>query len=333
MTRSKKLQVFVSSTYTDLRAERQAAVEAILSAGHIPAGMELFAAGDQSQMTVIREWIDESDVFLLILGGRYGSIEPQSGKSYVELEYSHAVEKGKPLFAVFIEEAHLEARVKERGTSVIERERPQELAAFRKLVLTKLCKPWSDPRDIKLAVHETMLKFSERAELKGWGRSDELVDTPRLTNEITRLSAENYDLRAKLHAAKSDPSIYCGLKYEQMCALLLQERLDPAVHDLGTFEALKAVARAFGNAEPTLLHCFWHLRDCFSDRRPTGAVDSFVDIVRRLRILGLVQSELLGTGSSERCYAFTEDGRRLIVRLHYENRSPDVRALHFDPPQ
>ncbi len=34
---NKKLQVFVSSTYTDLIEERQAAVQAILDAGHIPA--------------------------------------------------------------------------------------------------------------------------------------------------------------------------------------------------------------------------------------------------------------------------------------------------------
>ena len=37
----RKLQVFVSSTYSDLIEERQAAVQAILTAGHIPAGMEL----------------------------------------------------------------------------------------------------------------------------------------------------------------------------------------------------------------------------------------------------------------------------------------------------
>ena len=83
--------VFVSSTYTDLKEERQAAVEAILTAGHIPAGMELFTAGDESQMTVIKRWIDESDVFLLILGGRYGSIEANSKKSYVHLEYEYAI--------------------------------------------------------------------------------------------------------------------------------------------------------------------------------------------------------------------------------------------------
>src|ERR1700751_4385994 len=98
----RKLQVFVSSTYSDLREERQAAVEAILTAGHIPAGMELFAAGDQSQMNVIKRWIDESDVFLLILGGRYGSIDPKSKKSYIQLEYEYACEMGKALFAVVI---------------------------------------------------------------------------------------------------------------------------------------------------------------------------------------------------------------------------------------
>jgi len=34
-----KIQVFISSTYTDLIEERQAVVQAVLQAGHIPAGM------------------------------------------------------------------------------------------------------------------------------------------------------------------------------------------------------------------------------------------------------------------------------------------------------
>ena len=58
----RKLQVFVSSTFLDLKAERQAAVEAILLAGHIPAGMELFSAGDESQLEIIKKWIEASDI-------------------------------------------------------------------------------------------------------------------------------------------------------------------------------------------------------------------------------------------------------------------------------
>lgn len=103
---NKKLQVFVSSTYTDLIEERQAAVEAILDAGHIPAGMELFKAG-KSQMETIQKWIDESDVYMLILGGRYGSIEKESGLSYTELEYRYALSKQMPVFAIVLEEKFL----------------------------------------------------------------------------------------------------------------------------------------------------------------------------------------------------------------------------------
>ena len=78
----KKLQIFVSSTYTDLKEERQAAVEAILKSGNIPAGMELFTAGNESQLETITRWIDDSDIYFLILGGRYGNIEPKTGKSF-----------------------------------------------------------------------------------------------------------------------------------------------------------------------------------------------------------------------------------------------------------
>ncbi len=46
----RRLQVFVSSTYMDLKEERQAAVSTILKAGHIPAGMELFSSGNESQI-------------------------------------------------------------------------------------------------------------------------------------------------------------------------------------------------------------------------------------------------------------------------------------------
>ena len=98
----KKLQVFISSTYEDMKDERQKAVEAILAAGHIPAGMELFASENAEQWTVIQRWIRESDVFLILLGGRYGSIEPKSQKSYTHREFEYAVEKKKPIVSIVI---------------------------------------------------------------------------------------------------------------------------------------------------------------------------------------------------------------------------------------
>jgi len=186
MTQKKKFQVFVSSTFTDLQEERQAAVEAILTAGHIPAGMELFAAGDEAQMNVIKRWIDESDVYLLILGGRYGSIEPKSQKSYIHLEYEYALEKGKPLFAVVINKDYLEKRVKKRGTQVVELEHADKLKEFRELVCSKMVRFWNDSKDIKISVLETMADFATRTDLIGWIRVNEAVNIGAIAEEIAR---------------------------------------------------------------------------------------------------------------------------------------------------
>ena len=44
-----KYQIFVSSTYEDLKAERAEVIKACLNMGHIPVGMEMFNAADQEQ--------------------------------------------------------------------------------------------------------------------------------------------------------------------------------------------------------------------------------------------------------------------------------------------
>jgi nucleoside 2-deoxyribosyltransferase len=221
----KRLQVFVSSTYTDLIEERQAAVESILTAGHIPAGMELFTAGDESQMDVIKQWIDESDVFLLILGGRYGSVEPKSEKSYTQLEYEYAITKGKPLFACVVTDSAQERRVKHNGTSVVETNNPQKLKEFRNFVLTKVVKFWEDPKDIKIAVGEKLAQLSRSENLLGWVRPHQEANMPALADEITRLSKENASLRSQLERYSSDNKLYNGLSFEEVLSILEREEI------------------------------------------------------------------------------------------------------------
>lgn len=199
----KKLQVFVSSTFTDLKEERQAAVSAILKAGHIPAGMELFTAGDQSQMDTIKRWIDESDVYMLILGGRYGSVEPSTGLSYTELEYDYAVSQSKPFFAVVIADNALEKRVREVGRSVLELQHPDALNRFRIKALSSMSSFYEDNKDIKLCVHETLADFALNRALKGWVSADEVPDTKPLIDEIAKLSEEKEKLKSELEATKA----------------------------------------------------------------------------------------------------------------------------------
>jgi hypothetical protein len=282
--RDKKLQVFVSSTYTDLISERQAAVEAILSSGHIPAGMELFTAGDESQMTVIERWIDESDIYLLILGGRYGSIDKKTGKSYTHLEYEYAVSTGKPLFAVVIMDEALEAKVKKIGSSVLEQEHPQKLKEFKAMVLNNLVKFWADAKDIKIAIHETLADFDYRKELVGWIRGDNSVNTGFLAEEIARLTKENSELRNKLN--EDGPNIlYSGLSFRELERLLKEEIVKDGNEEISLFDYI------IKNGERLL--------------RPNRV--GFAD--------KLLKYNIVDRSGTPALYKFTEDGHRFYLKV------------------
>ncbi len=168
MVQRKKLQIFVSSTYKDLIPERQAAVMAILQCGHIPAGMELFSASSESQAEVIRRWIDESDVFMLILGSRYGTVESKSAESFVEMEYRYALKTGKPSFAVVLSDEALIEREKLLGNNATESENRDKYKNFRKLVLSSTCCMFNDEKDIQVAVLKSLNDIANRFELPGW---------------------------------------------------------------------------------------------------------------------------------------------------------------------
>src|SRR5579862_5768846 len=95
----KRHQVFISSTFTDLKEERQRVMQTIMSMDCIPAGMELFPALDEEQVSFIKKIIDDCDYYILIIGGRYGSVSDE-GVSFTEIEYDYAVSKGIPVIAL-----------------------------------------------------------------------------------------------------------------------------------------------------------------------------------------------------------------------------------------
>lgn len=189
----KKLQVFISSTYTDLIEERQAAVGAILELDHIPAGMELFKSG-KKQMETIKKWIDESDIYMLILGGRYGSIEKESEKSYTQLEYEYALKKGMPVFAVVINDDELKNRVESviQKEDVIEIEHVAKYQEFKKEVLNKVCGFFKEDKDIKMEVFKQISNIEKNWELSGW------VKTEIFVTEMEKLKDENSKLNDKI---------------------------------------------------------------------------------------------------------------------------------------
>ncbi len=169
-----KYQVFISSTYIDLFDERQKAVEAILRGHNIPAGMELFSAGNETQLEVIKDWIDESDIYMLLLGGRYGSIEPQSQLSYTEFEYRYAIEKGKPIFALVISDEFLNLKIQMHGKLFIELDNRDKYFRFKELVLSRVCKSFSSLDDIMIETTHALSDIinNDKYKLQGWIRNN-----------------------------------------------------------------------------------------------------------------------------------------------------------------
>lgn len=302
----RRFQVFVSSTYTDLREERQAAVEAILSAGHIPAGMELFAAGDESQMEVIKQWIDESDVYLLILGGRYGSIEPTSGKSYIQLEYEYALQQNKPVFSCVVSDEALNRRLQNVGQAAIDKY-GEKLDAFRTLVLSKMVRPWDDEKDIKIAIGETLFQFSRREDIGGWVRQGQEANVPALADEIARLSKENASLRVIAENSRPEELIN-GLTFADV-----KEQLEST--DLLEF-FLKKI--------PALI-----------DGATAGQDGIDGPGLKALFLLGLVEQKFDLTYGTN--YTLSQDGRVFVSRFNVERRkakqgSTDSTTVRFSVP-
>lgn len=235
-----KLQVFVSSTYTDLVVERQAAVQAILNAGHIPAGMELFSAGDQSQLETVKRWIDESDVFLLILGGRYGSIEPNTQLGYIEVEYDYATEKRTPAFAVVMSDKWIEERVKQQGSGAMELDNRDKYTAFRNKIMSRICRKAEDKKDIQIAIHETLQDFRERYSFDGWVSGKEVRES-RVLEQMTELAKENQLFKEeveKLSEQLKGEIRMNGFSYSELKSLLKNRKV--RLPNQGTIPLLKA---------------------------------------------------------------------------------------------
>lgn len=98
---SKKYQVFVSSTYKDLKEERLAVTQYLLKMGFIPVGMEQFPASNMSQMEYIKMMLDDCDYYLLILAGKYGSVA-DDGVGFTEKEYDYAIANDIPVMSILI---------------------------------------------------------------------------------------------------------------------------------------------------------------------------------------------------------------------------------------
>lgn len=195
---NKRYQVFVSSTFVDLKAERSKVIQTLMEMDCIPAGMELFPAVDEEQLQFIKRVIDDSDYYLLIIGGRYGSLDPE-GISYTEREYDYAVEKGIKVIALVHKDIDSLPAMKTEQSP----EGRVRLEKFRKKVMAgRLVKEWNAAEELPGLVALSLQKTIKAHPAVGWVRGSE-ASSEALLLQIANLQAENMRLRANEEAFKS----------------------------------------------------------------------------------------------------------------------------------
>lgn len=95
----KKISAFISSNYESLKAERDVVIKSLLDAGMIPICMEYFTATSSKNFDDIKVRIDQSDIFIMILGSEYGSTD-EDGISWTQREYEYACAQNKITYVI-----------------------------------------------------------------------------------------------------------------------------------------------------------------------------------------------------------------------------------------
>ena len=167
----KKYQVFISSTYEDLKEERKNVIETLLMMDCIPAGMEAFCAADEEQFEYIKKVIDLCDYYVLIIGKRYGSISPITGKSYTEMEYDYAKEKGIPIlvFPVYAKVNKPEDEYQEMLDTFKKKAYEKKMGAY-----------WGNPDELGKKVAVSLGLAMKQYDRPGWirgGQTEMILDS------------------------------------------------------------------------------------------------------------------------------------------------------------
>ena len=83
MVAKKKLQVFVSSPFEGMEDFRRSVMEGVVRAGHVPILLENFSFSNQEDIPVIVNALRDCQVYILLLGHRYGSQVSESSRKTV----------------------------------------------------------------------------------------------------------------------------------------------------------------------------------------------------------------------------------------------------------
>jgi len=317
-----------------------------MEANCIPAGMELFPAADEEQLSFIKRLIDDCDYYLLIIGGRYGSVD-ESGVSYTEQEYDYAVEKGLKVIALL----HENPDEIPLGKSEKEPAARQKLQKFRDKVSTgRLVKFWKNAAELPGLVSINLSRVMNASPAVGWVRADKAanvevlgeINDVRKQNEKLRQIAEEY--QALVNKLTSPPALddLAGLEEE---IKLGGKYWNISFNAERNWSVKTPWRKVFAYISPYLVQhpSAVSIKDVllsalFAEARPDGELrhaslddQDFQTVGVQLKALGLVNINYTQTtsGGMGLFWTFTPKGERLMTELRAVRSSS--RGAHKNP--
>ena len=196
----KRYQVFISSTYEDLKEERLAVLNCLLKINCVPVGMELFPSSSTEQFEYIKKLIDSSDYYVVIIAGRYGSLASNE-KSYTENEFDYALERGVPVY-VFMHEHPENLETKRVKTN---QKKKKKLEAFKEKAKTgRLAQFWTTPDNLVNQVVTAMHLAFENMPRTGWIRADKQFTDPEAEQRLQKALQTVHSLRERLEREQAE---------------------------------------------------------------------------------------------------------------------------------
>lgn len=155
---TKQVKVFLSSTWQDLEEHRRILIDNLHQLKARVEAMEFFGASPETPLKESLRRLRSSDLYVGILGTRYGTIDKSSGKSITELEYDEATKLNMPVLMYLIaEDKHpVLPKYVETGTGASELTRFKE-----KVKQNHTCEFFSSPDNLCRKVITNLINYLE----------------------------------------------------------------------------------------------------------------------------------------------------------------------------
>lgn len=297
----KRYQVFLSSTYLDLKKERSAVINAILDLNHFPAGMELFPAAPETPWETIQGVIDSSDYYIVVVGGKYGSTA-EDGTSYTEKEYDYARAQDKYIIPLI----HADLGKLIGDLLELEKDRRDKLQAFiEKLKRNHTVKSWNTADNLASTAITSLIHAIKIRPAVGWVRADG-IDSVGLLTRVTELQDENAELREQVRIRQSERNPE---------AAEIADNLDDK--DVRWFleQSARRQPSLDQSTEPTIYHFLTRQRMVFQSRVTQLGWAVRDELLRRAMLFALLDTGSAKRGDLHACAATVQEAEKTIEEL------------------